>query len=85
MGYGLPIVMTNVGGNAEAAEGYGGIVLVPPGATGALRAAIETLQPSDVRHEHPHSWEHTAARYHELFRALLGGAVATADTTSEAP
>jgi glycosyltransferase involved in cell wall biosynthesis len=72
MGYGLPIVMTDVGGNAEAAAGYGGIVLVPPGEPAALRTAIEALERSDVRHEHPHSWEHTAARYDELFDALLG-------------
>jgi glycosyltransferase involved in cell wall biosynthesis len=72
MGYGLPIVMTDVGGNAEAAAGYGGIVLVPPGDPAALRTAIETLQPSDVRHEHPHSWEHTAERYNALFDSLLG-------------
>ncbi len=76
MGYGLPIVMSDVGGNAEAAAGYGGIVLIPPGDPGALRDAIETLAPSDVRHAHPHSWGHTAARYDELFDLLLGGSEA---------
>jgi glycosyltransferase involved in cell wall biosynthesis len=86
MGYGLPIVMTDVGGNAEAAEGYGGIILVPPGDPVALRTAIETLAPSDVRHEHPHSWEHTAARYDAMFDALLGdGAVGTPNARTEAP
>ncbi|MEJ7696259.1 MAG: glycosyltransferase [Candidatus Limnocylindrales bacterium] len=43
MGYGLPIVMSDVGGNAEAAAGYGGIDLVPPGDEQALRSALERL------------------------------------------
>ncbi len=39
MGYGLPIVMTDTGGNAEAAEGYAGILLMPVGdVDGAHRA-----------------------------------------------
>ncbi len=74
MGYGLPIVMTDVGGNAEAAEGYGGILLVPPSDPAGLRAAIEGLEPSDVRHEHPHSWEQTAGRYDDLLGSVLADA-----------
>jgi glycosyltransferase involved in cell wall biosynthesis len=70
MGYGLPIVMTDVGGNAEAAQGYGGTILVPAADPVALRAALERLGPSDVRHAHPHSWRQTAARYEELFAEL---------------
>ena len=38
---------------------------------GALvAAALEQLRQSDVRHEHPHSWQQTAARYDELFADL---------------
>ena len=43
MTYGLPVVMTNVGGNVEAAAGYKGIVLVPPGDPAALLRAIQKL------------------------------------------
>ncbi|MEA2608764.1 MAG: hypothetical protein QOJ75_1007, partial [Chloroflexota bacterium] len=78
MGYGLPIVISDVGGNVEAAHGYGGIVLVPPADPVALRGALETLRRSDVRHAHPHSWQQTAARYEQLFAELgLPGQAAT--------
>ena len=70
MGYGLPIVMTDVGGNVEAASGYGGLVLVPADDPDALRAGIEDLVRSDIRHSHPRSWEQTAERYNELFAEL---------------
>lgn len=70
MGYGLPIVMTDVGGNVEAAEGYGGTVLIPPQNPEALRTVLENLTQTNVRHEHPHSWQQTAARYDELFAEL---------------
>lgn len=71
MGYGLPIVMTDVGGNSEAAEGYGGIRLVPPADAIALQAAIESLpDQTDQRFAHPHSWEQTAAAYDVLFGQL---------------
>ncbi|MBA2720932.1 MAG: glycosyltransferase [Chloroflexi bacterium] len=68
MGYGVPIVMTDVGGNGEAAEGYGGISLVPPSDEDALRRAIEALADgSRDRFAHPHSWEQTAGAYDALF------------------
>lgn len=74
MGYGLPIVMTDVGGNAEAAEGYGGIVLVPAQDTDRLVAAIRSLPTlGGQRFEHPHSWGHTARAYADLFDRLLPG------------
>ena len=43
MSYGLPIVMTDVGGNAEAAAGYGGIELVPVDDPAALLERIRRL------------------------------------------
>ena len=71
MGYGLPIVMTEVGGNVEAAAGYAGIVLVPPSDPTALEAAIERLpELSKTRYEHPHSWSDTRVAYEELFARL---------------
>ncbi len=74
MGYGLPIIMTNVGGNPEAAHGYGGIVLVPPSDPAALGAAL--LNVGDLigqEYAHPQSWSNTANAYVELFDRLLTG------------
>ncbi len=71
MGYGLPIVMTDVGGNAEAAEGYAGVILTPPAAPLALARAIQRIPDvARTRYAHPHSWEHTAVAYEGLFSSL---------------
>jgi glycosyltransferase involved in cell wall biosynthesis len=40
MSFGLPVVLTNVGGLPEAAEGYGGAVFVLPHDPGSLREGI---------------------------------------------
>ncbi len=71
MGYGLPILMTDTGGNAEAAAGYGGVVLVPPSDVTSLTAAIRQLpQLAGQRYTHPHSWANTADAFELLFRRL---------------
>jgi len=71
MGYGLPIVMTDVGGNAEAAEGYAGIILTPPADPLALGRAIQRIPDmARTRYAHPHSWEHTAVAYEGFFTSL---------------
>jgi len=71
MAYGVPIALSNVGGNVEAANGYGGIVLTEPGNPTALSAAIRKLpQMAETRYEHPHSWQDTANAYEALFERL---------------
>lgn len=71
MGYGLPIVMTDVGGNAEAAEGYGGIVLIPPADPEALAAALPRVREmTGGEFAHPHSWRNTVEGYDRLFARL---------------
>jgi glycosyltransferase involved in cell wall biosynthesis len=71
MGYGLPIVMTDVGGNAEAAQGYEGVLLIPPAEPAPLADALRRLPPlTGARYAHPHSWGHTAAAYEGLFERL---------------
>lgn len=68
MGYGLPIVITDVGGNGEAAEGYAGIVIVPAGEVGPLGEALRRLPAmAGHRYTHPHSWSQTAETYEALF------------------
>ena len=71
MSYGLPVVVTRVGGLIEAVAGYEGTIRVPPGDPAALRSALlEVAKLRGKRYSDPHSWEHTATRYHELFDAL---------------
>lgn len=73
MGYGLPIIMTDVGGNAEAALAYEGILLVPPGDAPAICDAIRELpELADISLEHPGSWEGTARAYETLFQEIAG-------------
>lgn len=57
MNYGLPVVVTNVGGLPEAAAGYGGAIFVPPNDRQALKAAIQrAAQMAGQRFEDPRSW-----------------------------
>ena len=71
MGYGLPIVISNVGGNAEAAEGYGGVILTEPSNPVALRDALEQVaRLRGQRFKHPTDWIQTTRAYEELFERL---------------
>jgi glycosyltransferase involved in cell wall biosynthesis len=71
MGYGLPVVMTDVGGNAEAARGYDGVLLVPAGNPSALADAIRLLPSlAGRRFSHPHTWADTAEAYGTLFERI---------------
>jgi glycosyltransferase involved in cell wall biosynthesis len=71
MSYGLPVVVTDVGGLAEAVEEYEGAILTPPQDPGQLCSALRRL-PSMVgkRFANPHSWQHSAQLYGELFQNL---------------
>lgn len=73
MGYGLPILMTDTGGNPEAAEGYGGILLTPPEDPGAIADGLRRVAGLQGRRfEHPRSWAATAAAY-ETFLDRVDG------------
>jgi glycosyltransferase involved in cell wall biosynthesis len=75
MNWGLPVVVTRVGGLPEAATGYGGAIFVPPDDTCALRAAIlQAVQLADRRFVDPRSWA-------ESIKALL---LAASSPTKEA-
>jgi glycosyltransferase involved in cell wall biosynthesis len=72
MTYGLPVVLSQVGGNIEAAEGYGGLVLVKPGDPAAIADGLRRVAELAGTHfEHPHSWESTAAAYEPVFEAVM--------------
>ncbi len=71
MSYGLPVVVTRVGGLPEAAAAYGGAIFVPPGDPAALRVALgEAFSMRTKRFADPQSWDGTVTRYDALFAAL---------------
>jgi len=71
MSWGLPTVVTAVGGLVEAAGSYEGAVFVPPRDPDALaRALLELPARRGERYSDSHTWDATVDRYSELFRNL---------------
>jgi glycosyltransferase involved in cell wall biosynthesis len=72
MNYGVPVVVTSVGGLVEAASGYGGAVLVEPRNPESLRDGI--LRAADLvgrEFPSPHDWNATRELYGEVISAAL--------------
>jgi glycosyltransferase involved in cell wall biosynthesis len=72
MNYGLPVVVTSVGGLVEAASAYGGAVLVEPKDPASLRDGI--LRASGLvgqEFSSPHEWDATRRLYGEVIAAAL--------------
>lgn len=68
MSFGLPVVLTSVGGLPEAARGYQGAIFVPPGDLTALAAAIlRATRMRGQRFPDPRNWAETV-------RAILAAA-----------
>jgi glycosyltransferase involved in cell wall biosynthesis len=60
MSWGLPVVVTRVGGLPEAADGYQGAVFVPPGDPAMLKSGIiEAVQKVGRRFADPRDWGET--------------------------
>jgi glycosyltransferase involved in cell wall biosynthesis len=60
MSWGLPIIATSVGGLPEAANGYEGVIFVPPGDPVMLKAAIgRATQMVGQRFADPRDWAET--------------------------
>lgn len=79
MNYGLPVVVTNVGGLPDAASGYDGAIFVPPDDLQALRSAIlHSIQLAGQRFEDPRSWT-------DSIRGLLFAAGVQRSWASETP
>jgi len=71
MSYGLPVVVTSVGGLTEAVAAYEGAILVAPQDIGGLKRALtEVASLRGRQYRDPHSWECTAVKYQELFDVL---------------
>jgi glycosyltransferase involved in cell wall biosynthesis len=72
MSYGLPVVVTSVGGLIEAVGSYDGAILVPPANPAALQSGLlQVTKLHGKRFTNPHSWEQSARCYHALFDAIL--------------
>jgi glycosyltransferase involved in cell wall biosynthesis len=72
MHYGLPVVVTAVGGLIEAVEGYAGAVLVAPDNPGAISDGIRRARALvGQRFEDPRSWAVTGARYSTVLATVL--------------
>jgi glycosyltransferase involved in cell wall biosynthesis len=74
MDYGLPVVVTSVGGLVEATQSYGGAVYVEPKdpeslREGILKAATMVGESFEVSHD----WDATRALYAEVVRAATAG------------
>lgn len=71
MASGLPVIVTSVGGLVEAADGYAGTLSVEPQRPDQIREAFHRAwQLRGQRFEDVHSWDHTLARYDELFAEI---------------
>lgn len=67
MSAGLPVIVTEVGGLAEAVQDYPGAVLVAPRNPAALQQALlQLLERPRRRYADPHSWKRTVNAYREL-------------------
>jgi glycosyltransferase involved in cell wall biosynthesis len=71
MNYGLPVVVTRVGGMIEAVADYDGAIVVPPDDPTALQnGLLQVAKLCGKRYTNPHSWEQVAKRYDVLFDAI---------------
>lgn len=71
MAYGLPVVLTDVGGLRDGAAGYEGINWAPPDdVTGLAAALVAAVGRAGERYADPRSWQHTVAGYADLFDEL---------------
>ncbi|WP_128379376.1 glycosyltransferase [Streptomyces cavernae] len=77
MSHGLPVAVPAVGGLVEAATGYTGALLLPPGDVAALTDALRRLPGLAGRHHQDvRSWDETVAAYLRLFSEIDGRAAA---------
>jgi glycosyltransferase involved in cell wall biosynthesis len=71
MSYGLPVVVTAVGGLPEAVEGYSGAVQVEPASVDRLADGIRKAELLiGVRHRAGRSWRDVADQHEALYRTI---------------
>lgn len=68
MSHGLPLIITRVGGLAEAVQGYEGALQIEPHDPEAIRQALHSAREvRGRRYSDPHSWARTVSEYTDLF------------------
>jgi glycosyltransferase involved in cell wall biosynthesis len=73
MHYGLPVIVTAVGGLVEAVGDYEGAIVIEPENVSALNKAIEhVVRLRDRRYPDPRGWGATADRYGTFLSHLTG-------------
>jgi glycosyltransferase involved in cell wall biosynthesis len=86
MSWGLPVVVTRVGGLPEAAEGYDGAIFVPPADGPALKAGIkQAVMLAGRRFPDPRDWAQSASALLSaagLSAAGLSGPAVTSGTSA---
>jgi glycosyltransferase involved in cell wall biosynthesis len=76
--YGLPVVVTAVGGLVEAVDGYTGAVLVRPDSPDDLaRGLLAAADLRGRRHSAPVTWQAVAQSYADIFAAVVPPPVTT--------
>ncbi len=71
MSYGLPVIVTKVGGLVEAVKNYEGAMLVEPKDVAALqKALLQVVNLCDKHYSNPRSWEYSRNSYQRLFSTL---------------
>jgi glycosyltransferase involved in cell wall biosynthesis len=71
MSYGLPVIITKVGGLTEAVEDYKGAALIPPQDIQALRDEIRRVTGMrGMRFDNHRSWEQTSLHYRSLIDSI---------------
>jgi glycosyltransferase involved in cell wall biosynthesis len=71
MSWGLPVIITNVGGIQEAVSDYAGAIMIPPRDPTAIRNAIRQVIDLLGKHfDNPNKWEYVARFYNELLVKL---------------
>jgi len=70
--YGIPVIVSEVGGLKESMRDYKGTTFVKPKDTTGIKNAILNLyQNRSKRYENPHSWEKTTEKFEEIFKEIM--------------
>ncbi|MEK6918373.1 MAG: glycosyltransferase [Nanoarchaeota archaeon] len=69
--YGLPVIVSKVGGLKESMKDYGGAFFVKPrDSDGIKNALLKIYKTRHKRFKNPHSWQKTLDKFEEIFKSL---------------